>query len=687
MKGEILRPTPSSAGCGAQDDKSVTLFAEVAPLGLACQSLSYRIPQTLAERVVPGVRVTVPFRNSSHTAIVTALTSEPPPVSEVKEIVGCLDESPILSGDLLALGAWIARRSLCAPGVAYEAMLPAALRRTRPRRPRVSTWTPAQAYEESYAHPSELTSAQSKALKEIERALRDGLHRNFLVHGITASGKTELYLRAIEIALELGRQAILLVPEIALTPQLAARFRSRFQDKAVVFHSNLPDGARAKAWEAVRKGEFPVVIGARSAIFAPFKNLGLVIVDEEHESGFKQEDAPRYHAIEAARERCRLNNAVLVLGSATPSLESYQRARASHDELLVLPERIHSAGLPKVEVVDLREVKKVKGSQIFSGRLMTALSETVAVGRQAILFLNRRGFAGSLLCARCGQAVGCQACSVSLVVHAESGKLRCHYCDFECARPPACPACASPVLIPLGLGTQRVEFELKKLLPQARVARLDSDTTKRRGVLDHTLDQFKKGELDILVGTQMVAKGLDFPKVTLVGVVLADLTLQLPDFRSSERTFSLLTQVAGRSGRGEDAGRVLVQTYLPDHYAIRSGVAQDYGMFYEKELEFRKALYYPPFSELVRILLRGKNEERVEKAAVDLAARIRSSTFKGKTEILGPAPAYPARMHGQFRRQILLKLEGLEQNLQTIRNFLSGFKKPSSVALAVDLDR
>ncbi|MEA4883434.1 MAG: primosomal protein N' [Clostridia bacterium] len=477
-----------------------------------------------------------------------------------------------------------------------------------------------------------------------------------LVHGVTSSGKTEVYLKAIEHALSQGKQAILLVPDISLTPQMADRVMGRFGRRVAVLHSALGAGERLDEWERIRRGEADVVVGARSAVFAPVKSLGVIIIDEEHDSSYKQDDSPRYHAREVARFRAERAGATVVLGSATPSIESYRASEAGHYSRVEMPSRIDDRPLPSIVVVDMRAELKSGNRTIFSRSLRGAMQECLAHGRQAILFMNRRGYSTFVLCRDCGYVVKCPNCEVSLTYHAGCSEMVCHYCGHVEQVPTACPSCGGARIRYFGAGTERIEEEARSSFPDARVARMDVDTTRRKGAHRAILEAFGRGNTDILVGTQMIAKGLDFPNVTVVGVVSADTALNLPDFRAAERTFQLISQVAGRSGRGEVPGTVFVQTYNPGHYSISKAACHDYRGFYEAELAERESLGYPPVRALLRILIAGPDESQVVKAAGRAASACAGSkpVLEGQVEIVGPAPAPISRIAGKYRWHVLL---------------------------------
>jgi primosomal protein N' (replication factor Y) len=521
--------------------------------------------------------------------------------------------------------------------------------------------------------PAALTEDQERALAAIEQRLRAREHASFLLHGVTGSGKTEVYLRAIETALALGRGAIVLVPEISLTPQTVGWFRSRFGQVAVL-HSRMTDAQRLRMWRAARSGEARVVVGARSAVFAPLPDLGVIVVDEEHEPSFKQGSAPRYHAREVALERARRAQAVCILGSATPSLESHLLAQRGVHQRLELPRRVNGSALPSVEVVDMRVARTdARSGGLFSERLAQQLEGVLERSEQAILFLNRRGFAPVLWCAGCRASVRCAQCDQALSWHRGIGRLVCHGCCEERSLPGACPQCARPGLRQVGAGSERVEGALAALAPRARVARMDSDTMLRREDYERTLARFAQRELDVLVGTQMIAKGLDFPGVTLVGVIAAEGGLYMPDFRASERSFQLLAQVAGRAGRGELAGRIVVQTSAPDHPAVTCAAAHDYAGFAREELELRAELGYPPYGRLVRALFEDEQAERAEAEARACAARLRERLAGLELSVLGPAPAPIALLRGRARWHLLVKASAQGEVLERARDALIEF--------------
>lgn len=502
-----------------------------------------------------------------------------------------------------------------------------------------------------------LTAEQENAVREVTGGIRQKKHKVFLLHGVTGSGKTEVYLRCIEDTLRAGRQAITLVPEISLTPQMVRLYRERFGDRVSVLHSRMSDGERYDQWKCIEEGLAPVVLGARSAVLAPVSDPGLIIVDEEHEWSYKQEETPRYHARAVALYRTQKSSGILLLGSATPSLESYCRALPGGVYKLVsLEKRIENRCMPAVRVVDMRAETRSGNGGIFSRELLQKLRERLYNKEQAIIFINRRGLHTLVVCRECGNIIKCPRCDVSMTFHVD-GRLRCHYCNYLVRAPQLCPECGSRQVGYFGTGTQRVERELSAAVPGARVLRMDADTTTRKGAHQRILDTFSSGGADILVGTQMIAKGLDIPGVTLVGVINADITLHMPDFRAAERTFQLLAQVAGRTGRGDLPGEVLIQTYSPDHYAVRSAAGHDFTGFFSRELNLRKTMGYPPFSKMIRFLVYGRNEDHVRGSAEKLRALLDDFTEAregGKIFIAGPAPAPLGRLKENHRWHVII---------------------------------
>ena len=502
-----------------------------------------------------------------------------------------------------------------------------------------------------------LTEEQAVAVAALSERVDAGFHVA-LVHGVTGSGKTEVYLRVADLVRQSGRQVLLMVPEIALTPSIASFFRDVFGDRVAIQHSALSIGERHDQWHRIRRGEVDVVVGTRSAVFAPLPRVGLVIVDEEHDTSYKQDEAPRYHGRDVAIMRASRENALVILGSATPSMESYHHAVSGKYQLVTLTRRVLDRPLASVRIVNMREEYASEGPDaVLSRALIEGIEARLSRREQVVVLLNRRGYATSVLCRQCGDTFDCPNCSISLTVHRAGGgwRARCHYCNHAVLVPKACRKCAAPYLEHIGFGTERVEEHLALRFPQARIGRVDRDAVRRKGALTSLLSRFASGELDVLVGTQMIAKGHDFPRVTLVGVISADVGLGMADFRAAERTFQLLTQVAGRSGRGEQAGEAIVQTLYPEHYSVQLACRQDYAAFFERELAYRKGLRYPPIVALVNAVVRGRSLEDATHVADLLAERIVKADASGSFTVLGPAPAPLTKLRGEHRAQLFLK--------------------------------
>ena len=533
-----------------------------------------------------------------------------------------------------------------------------------------------------------LNPEQQTALDQIVHHIESDSHKTFLMHGITGSGKTEVYIRAIQKVVEFGRQAIVLVPEISLTPQTRQRFRARF-DRVAVLHSHLSAAQRAWHWRQIAAGHVQVVIGARSAIFAPTPNLGLIVLDEEHDGSFKQDKAPRYHARDVADWRAANDQVPLILGSATPSLETYQRSLDQKYDTLTLSKRVLDLPLPDVATIDLRaDFGGRKRFSPISQKLRNEINSTLADDGQVILLLNRRGFSTRIQCPACGHVETCPDCSIPLTHHKEGNKAACHYCDHQIPSPKRCTDCGNPSIKFSGLGTQRLEMEVASLFPSVPIMRMDTDTMKRPGSHEKALANFRKGDTKILLGTQMIAKGLDFPNVTLVGVINADTALHLPDFRAAERSFSLVTQVAGRTGRGKRGGRVLVQTFNPENAAIVAATRHDYLGFAKTELPQRKMFGYPPFGFQARIIVRSETETRADHMSENIAKLVKQSAEELKAEInvLGPSPAPMEKLRGKYRYHMLLSTS-VPQRLQTVLAHADSRIKPvEGVQYAIDID-
>ncbi|MEP7365082.1 MAG: primosomal protein N', partial [Acidobacteriota bacterium] len=531
-----------------------------------------------------------------------------------------------------------------------------------------------------YRAPHDLNPHQQAAYLSVRAAMEAVRFEAFLLHGVTGSGKTEVYMRLIDAALELGRGTLLLVPEIGLTPAVAGQFFHRFGDRVAILHSAFTDSERAEQWRRIRRGEAPVVVATRSGVFAPVANLGLILVDEEHDSSYKQEETPRYHGRDVAIVRARSENAAIVLGSATPALESRYNAEKGKYTYLELPERVESRPMPSVDLVDMRqEFVESKKNNLLSRALLESLRERLVAGEQSMILMNRRGFSSFVNCRACGQSILCANCAVTLTWHRRDKRLLCHYCGYAERVPEVCPNCSSEHLYFLGAGSERLEDELHAAFPEARIGRMDRDTVTGRRDYEKFLYAMRSGELDILAGTQMIAKGHDIPNVTFVGIVNADIGLAMPDFRAAERCFQLLTQAAGRAGRGTIPGRVLIQTLNPEHYAVRLAAAQDYAGFYKKEIEFRSLMRYPPFAALANVLFRAPQQEEALRLSTE-AARFFTPPPEG-VKVLGPAEAPVPKLKQEFRYQMLLKTPNrtrLNELLRGLRRHAEAQKWPAT---------
>ncbi|MFS0763109.1 primosomal protein N' [Peribacillus phoenicis] len=536
--------------------------------------------------------------------------------------------------------------------------------------------------------PFTLTAEQAAALKPIHKKIHQDEHDVFLLYGVTGSGKTEVYLQAIASVIEKGKEAIMLVPEISLTPQTVKRFKERFGEQVAVMHSGLSVGEKYDEWRKIHRKEVKVVVGARSAVFAPFENLGLVIIDEEHESSYKQEETPRYHARDVAIERAKSYGCPVILGSATPTLESFARAKKNVYKLLTLSQRMNKNALPAVDIVDMREELRTGNRSMFSELLFTKLKDRLEKGEQTVLMLNKRGHSSFVMCRSCGLVINCPNCDISLTYHRFNDIMKCHYCGFEEGMPSACPECESEHIRFFGTGTQKVEEELAKILPEARVIRMDVDTTSKKGSHERLLNAFGEGKADILLGTQMIAKGLDFPNITLVGVLSADTMLHLPDFRSSEKTFQLLTQVSGRAGRHQLPGEVVIQTYTPEHYSIELSAFQDYDAFYEREMLLRRQSHYPPYYYVVLITVSHedlmKTVSVTEKITNYLGSRLNRDSI-----VLGPVASPISRINNRYRYQCLIKYKREPDLNLHLRTLLEHYQKETAqnqLQISIDLN-
>jgi len=646
------------------------------------QTFTYRVPEALEGRVRPGVQVVVPFRGRKARGFVVTRVKETA-LEKVHDVVEALGE-PVFSPHLLALAGWIADYYMAPPGEVLAAALPGGLEGfagSRARRAASEDPVVRMALPERIT----LTPAQREAAGVIERAMREGGFAPILLHGVTGSGKTELYLRAASAAREAGGQALVLVPEVALGSQVVGAFRRRFGGRVGVLHSYLGVGERRRNWELASRGALDVVVGARSAVFAPLPKLRLIVVDEEHEPAYKQSEQLRYHGRDTAVRRAQMLGIPVVLGTATPSLESLANAARGKYRRLSLPERVDGRRMPEVGVVDLR---REGAATLLSQPLRAALGARLERREQALLFLNRRGHSHYTQCRQCGFVPECPHCDITLTLHVQPHEWRCHYCDHRQPAAAQCPQCGAALLRFGGAGTQRVERELARAFPQARVLRLDTDVARDRARPAEVLRAFAAGEADVLLGTQMIAKGLDFPNVTLVGVLDADVALHLPDFRAAERTWQLLVQVSGRSGRGRVSGEVLVQTCTPDHPAVAAAVLGDPKRFLDHELEQRRSAGYPPYTRLLALRFAGKDARTVETVAgrhADLAREGAGDDIA----VLGPAPQALARLRGQHRWHVLLKGADARRLREVASHALdraAASPGPRTVRVTVDVD-
>lgn len=710
------------------------------------QLFSYRIPESLVDSAQVGMRVNIPFGRRLTIGFILGIRKGQ--AGELKDLKELPDEEPILTPDLIALLRWAADYYCHPIGQVVRSALPASLGSEKstvkiltepfykPLNQDIQTRGKTQQeilrfivqkksagltlIREHFSAPyaalkrlveigaldvSErelirdpflleklpvdqcltLNNAQKTSVNDVIPSIIEKSFSGFLLHGVTGSGKTEVYLQVVDQCLLSGRQALILVPEISLTPQLVSRFRARFEVKGVriaVLHSGLSSGERYDAWREILRNQIQIVIGARSAIFAPLQNLGLIVVDEEHESSYKQGEGFRYNARDLALVRGQQQSCPVLLGSATPSFASYFRSEQGALTRLTLDKRVHAGDLPKVDLIDLKE--QVADGEL-SNVLIEAIQQSLEQKEQVLLLLNRRGFAPFLLCADCGESFYCPNCEITLTYHQQKRQLRCHYCDYSDAVPESCHKCHGLNIEPQGAGTERLEEELAELFPSAKIARMDRDTTSRKGAHQKIMTEMLARNIDILVGTQMIAKGHDFPGVGLVGVLAADSTLNYPDFRSGERSFSLFTQVAGRAGRASGGGKVYIQSYNPDHYALTCAAKQDYHDFYLQELPFRQELGYPPCGHLVNLVFSGNNNPQVQTAAKQFGHYL--SGIAKTVEVLGPSPCPLARLRGKSRHQILLKAAARPELRRLLNRLDERIKQlPRQVTLHIDVD-
>ena len=705
---------------------------------------TYAIPDKYKDKIQVGMRVMVPFGPRTLIGYVTNISDKELNLDyELKPIIKPLDNNPIINKELLELAIYLSNKTLCSLTKVIETILPKALHANHKinLKPKTIDYINLSAtkkqidnYINKYprrikqhellsrliAEPAILKSdipanlvkplLEEKLIKiehrevyrikdvsfddykklnltkdqeNVYNQIKLNKEQTYLLHGVTGSGKTEVYLHLIEEVVKAGQSAIVLVPEISLTPQMEARFKGRLGDIVATLHSRMSDGERFDEWRRIERGEVKVVIGPRSAIFAPFKDLGMIIIDEEHVTSFKQENNPRYHALDVALWRSHYHNIPVVLGSANPRLETYARAKKGVYTLLELPHRINK-NMPKVEIVDMKDSIK-SGFSLLSSELRLAIDEKLNKNEQIILLLNRRGYNTVVSCIDCGYTHKCPKCDITLTYHKSSGMMRCHYCGYADNLIKTCPDCKNQSLRSLGTGTEKITEIVQKDWPSARILRMDQDSTSTKDAHRNIINSFEKGEADILIGTQMIAKGLDFENVTLVGVINADTSLNIPDFRSGERTFELLSQVAGRSGRGKKDGMVIIQTFNPDHYSIKYCINHDYLGFYNTEMKMRKILKYPPFYYLVQVRIMSKDENLVMKEAVNIANYLRKNTSSDNI-ILGPSACVMAKINNVYRYQILIKYK-IDKNLhQTLTDITNQYNSRNDINIEIDYD-
>lgn len=655
---------------------------------------TYEVPAELESRVRLGVRVRIPFHNREAIGYLVRTEGEEASV-KLKAVVEILDDEPVLSPAILQLTGQIARYYGSSWGEAIENALPAWVKFGKKAEKALSKMEAEESSAVSEAQDPgyNLSPDQGQALSKILSALKEPAPKPILLHGVTGSGKSELYIRALREVLARGKSAIILVPEIALTEQLKRFFADRFGHALEILHSKLSDGERFLAWKRLEKGMTRLVLGPRSALFAPLPNLGLIIMDEEHENSYKQETTPRYHAREAAWWRARNEGALFLMGTATPSLEAMHRTETGEFDLVEMPRRVDDKKMPEVMIVDLKDdTMSAKKTVILSRILTREIEVNLRAGEGTMLLLNRRGFSTHIHCPGCRKPESCPSCHVSLTFHQEKDVLLCHYCNYQRKATDSCTECKQPVLRFAGFGTEKVESDVARYFPQARIARLDADTVKRKGSHEVILKSFRERKVDILVGTQMIAKGFDFPHVTLVGVILADVGLMLPDFRSGERTFQLLTQVAGRAGRGQKPGRVVIQTFSPKHPSVLSARTHDYAAFYKGETLERSSMRYPPYCQLVNFIVRGKDEKKTGETALALREALNrefdiTPGARGqKIELVGPAPLPFYKLRGHFRWHVMMKCPPDPSILERAHRVTAKIRKPAAVQMAVDVD-
>ena len=642
--------------------------------------LTYKRPEEIKDSLV-GCRVVAPVKNRNIKGIVIEETEESEGNFKVYPIKARIDIEPICSYKEFELAKWMSKYYHSSFGESLFASLPAGNPAKIEKKAK-----PIPAKQKPYL---KLNEEQENVLKKISESIESKNGKTFLLHGVTGSGKTEIYLQAIKKVVDMGKQAIVILPEISLTPQTIKRFAERFEGKIAVLHSKLSPTSKYRYWQMIKKNEIKIVIGARSAIFSPANNLGIIVIDEEHETSYKSNETPRYHARQIAFYRKEKENATLLLGSATPSIESFYHSQNGKIELLTLTKRASSINMPEVKILDLKKEKKSEVFPMITQKLVEEINKKLELKEQIILFLNRKGYAPVVSCSHCGKVLECPNCSVSLTYHKKKNTVMCHYCGYTQFLEEICGECKIGHFERIGSGTEKVEEHLNILFPNAIIERVDQDTVGGTKNYEKIFKRFADGEIDILVGTQMIAKGLDFPNVTLVGVLFADMSLHIPDFRSSERTFNLITQVAGRSGRGEKKGIVYIQTYSPNHYSIEYAKNHDYISFYNSEIVKRKSpLNYPPFSRLVRLVIRGENEKKVESDSNTIADLVRTLTYqyKDKLEILGATPCIMSKLNKYYRWNNLIKTASHSLLKEFFEKLSNNFMAQKGNYIEIDID-
>ena len=655
---------------------------------LGTKTFSYLIPENLKDEIKIGCAVSIPFgrRKEPLVAYVVGFSDYLEEGIKAKEIIEILDKTPLFSMEYLNLLEWVSNYYFCDIQTVLNTALPQKFFEKnvkKYRKPKIKS----KIYDvEKIVDDKKLTQNQEKIYNEIKRINA----QTSLLYGITGSGKTEIYFKLIEDTIKEGKNVIFLAPEIALVSQLTMRTMEHFgSDCVAIWHSSITEAEKYETWKKLRNNEIKILFGARSAVFAPIKDLGLIIIDEEHDSSYKQTmPNPRYNAKDVAKKLCELYGAKLILGSATPSIESYYEA-INTNSLFKLKERYNSAKLPKVVLIDMKTERLERNYTLFSRTLQKNVKETIEKGHQVIFLINRRGFASYTQCMECGEVLECKKCAIPLIYHSQTNSYKCHYCNFE-LKEPKCEKCGSDIFEHFGMGSQKVELVAKEIFKDYRIERLDSDSLSKKNEHIEILKRFQNGEIDILIGTQMIAKGLDNKNVTLVGVINADLSFNLPDYRSSERGFSILTQVAGRSGRGDDEGKVIFQTYNSNNIYLQNAKEQNYEDFYENEIELRQMLDYPPFSKMIRIILSSKNEYRAEKSALEielaLSDYIKKLSLDETLLVLGPSPCVINKIKDEYRFNIIVKNKLSLNGHRTILRFLKSIKLPSDIKMVVDID-